>query len=86
MTYSPRHLDREAAAKAAREGELVPWQEAAELVGSNSATVARWIDRGQLPFIVLDRRRHVVLWQVSELEWKLRSAGAAKHGKGTTAV
>lgn len=68
MTYKPRTLAPHEAAAAAYRHELIPWRAAAQLAQVKPATVARWIDRGHLPYITVEGVRRVDLAHVTDLE------------------
>lgn len=72
MTYRPRTIDEPTAAEAVLNGDLVPWREAAQHLEVKPATLARWIDRGKLPTITINRRRYVSLTDASTLEHATR--------------
>lgn len=73
MTYRPDRLDPPTAASAANDGDLMPWREAADLIGVKFNTLARWVDRGKLRYITVEGRRYVHLGDASQLEHATRS-------------
>ena len=68
MTYQPSRLPPPDAAQAVIDGHLVPWREAATLLGVKFATLARWVDRGKLPYITVEGCRYVNIDIASNLE------------------
>lgn len=75
MTYRPRQLTRPEALDALHRAELLPWRQAADLVGVNHRLVTRWIDRGHVPYITLEGRRHVDLAHLAHHEHQRRRVG-----------
>lgn len=76
MTYNPDILPAPEAAQCVTEGHLVPWREAATLLGVKFPTLARWVDRGKLPYITVEGTRYVRIDIASELE------AATRHRRG----
>lgn len=68
MTYQPHQLDPPTAAQAATDGDLMPWREAADLIGVKFNTLARWVDRGKLRYVTIEGRRYIHLADASRLE------------------
>lgn len=75
MTYTPAQIPPDDGAR--QVDDLAPWKDAADLIGVRHGTLARWVDRGKLPYITVDGRRYVNVTTAARLE------AATRHRRRT---